>query len=65
MLPLQDRVYLEVMAMKRYFTILEPHRFLVSYPGHLLWGSYSSVGMQSMYPTAPADLVLSLVIFKK
>ena len=28
---------------------------LVSYPGHLLKGSYSSAEMQSVYSTAPAD----------
>ena len=32
-----------------------PSDSLVSYPGHSLWGSYSSVEMQSVYSTAPAD----------
>ena len=41
---------------------------LVSYPGHLLWGSYPSAEMQSVYSTATTDWALILemnFLFKK
>ena len=36
-------------------TEISPSVGLVSYPGYLLWGSYLSTELQSVYSTAPAD----------
>ena len=43
--------------MKRYFTFVKASSSdgLVSYPGHLLRGSYTSAEMQLAYSSAPAD----------
>ena len=34
-----------------------PSHYLVSYPRHLLRGSYSSAEVQSVYPSAPANSI--------
>ena len=65
MLPLQARVDLGAMVMKRYSAFSKssstagtsPSDCLVPYPGHSLGGegSYLSAEKQSVYSTAPAD----------
>ena len=42
-----------------------PSDCLVSYPGHLWGGSYSSAEVQSIYSTAPADCAIHRGVSKQ
>ena len=52
---LWPRVDLGVMAMKGYSTFSKAPACLVSYPGHLLVGSYLSAEMQLVYSTVSVN----------
>ena len=63
MLPLQAKVDLGAMALKRYSAfpkvpaLLEPHHQIVKC--HIqLWGSYPSAEKRSVYSTVPADCAM-------
>ena len=44
------------ISQRSNITGASPLDCLISYPGHLLGGCYSSAEMQSVYSSAPADL---------